>query len=158
MLINGKGTGKDRIEILLQIPFSFLFASFIDINMYLLDDISANKYIDGLAILGTGLVLQATGVVLELKPNVAIMSAEGFVKYAARRWNIDFGKMKMRFDIALVLSAIILSLLLTRRVDGVREGTLIAAIVTGYAVSFLGRYVLTRRNAERIKALLTHRH
>lgn len=38
------------------------------------------------------------------------MSAEGFVKYAARRYNKDFGRLKVIFDVVLVSSALLLGI------------------------------------------------
>ena len=96
---------RDTIEILLQIPFSFLFGLFIDLNMNLTAAIQPTHYITAIILLLAGCLVQAIGVVLEIKPRVAMMSAEGFVSYAARRYNKDFGKLKVRFDISLVTLA-----------------------------------------------------
>lgn len=152
MLLRGRNSRKDTIEVLLQIPFSFLFGAFIDLNMWIFSGIVPHNYGMSLLILSSGLILQALGVVLELKPNVAIMSAEGVVKYAARRYNKDFGRMKVGFDIILVASAIITSYIFVRRIEGVREGTLIAALATGFIVTIFSRYVITRHNLRRLAA------
>ncbi len=157
-LIRGRGTRKDRMEILLQIPFSFIFSVFIDFNMALMSGVRPSGYAYALALLVAGCLCQAVGVVLELKPNVAIMSAEGFVKYAARRYNRDFGRLKVRFDVTLVTSAVILSLCLSGRIEGVREGSVVAAVATGYVVSFLSRHVMTRAALHRVASLVHLRH
>lgn len=149
-LIRGCGSRKDRFEILLQIPFSFLFGLFIDINLVWLSGFAPTHYGMALALLAIGCLSQAVGVVLELKPNVAIMSAEGFVKYAARRYNRDFGKLKVIFDVTLVSTAILLSICFTGKIEGIREGTIVAALITGYIVSFLAHYVITKRNLQRL--------
>lgn len=146
----GHGTRKDRVEILLQLPFSLLFAIFIDLNMALAGSIEPTSYPMALALLGAGCISQAVGVVLELKPNVAIMSAEGFVKYAARRYNKDFGRLKVIFDVTLVSSALLLGLACSGHIEGVREGTVIAALSTGFIVSFLSRHTFTRANLNRL--------
>lgn len=146
----GHGTRKDRVEILLQLPFSLLFAIFIDLNMALAGTIEPTSYPMALALLGAGCISQAVGVVLELKPNVAIMSAEGFVKYAARRYNKDFGRLKVIFDVTLVSSALLLGLACSGHIEGVREGTVIAALSTGFIVSFLSRHIFTRANLNRL--------
>lgn len=146
----GHGTRKDRVEILLQLPFSLLFAIFIDLNMALAGSIEPTSYPMALALLGAGCISQAVGVVLELKPNVAIMSAEGFVKYAARRYNKDFGRLKVIFDVTLVSSALLLGLACSGHIEGVREGTVIAALSTGFIVSFLSRHIFTRANLNRL--------
>lgn len=144
LIRSGLGTRKDRIEILLQLPFSLVFSIFIDINMAFIGSVEPASYPMALAMLGAGCLSQATGVVLELKPNVAIMSAEGFVKYAARRYNKDFGRLKVIFDIVLVSSALLLGIACSGHIEGVREGTVIAALSTGFIVSFLSRHVFTR--------------
>lgn len=146
----GHGTRKDRVEILLQLPFSLLFAIFIDLNMALAGSIEPTSYPMALALLGAGCISQAVGVVLELKPNVAIMSAEGFVKYAARRYNKDFGRLKVIFDVTLVSSALLLGVACSDHIEGVREGTVIAALSTGFIVSFLSRHIFTRANLNRL--------
>ena len=129
---------------------TFLFGLFIDLNMNLTAAIQPTHYITAIILLLAGCLVQAIGVVLEIKPRVAMMSAEGFVSYAARRYNKDFGKLKVRFDISLVTLAFLLSLLLAHKVEGIREGTVIAACITGYIVSFLSRKIMTRHMLRRI--------
>ena len=142
-LIRGRGTRTDRIEILLQIPFSLLFGLCIDLNMVWIGRIVPQSYLQCMALLIAGCLVQAVGIVLELKPNVAIMSAEGFVKYYCRRYNRDFGRVKVAFDVCLVMMAVVLSLLFAGHIEGVREGTLIAALSTGWLVNLLTRHIMT---------------
>ena len=141
-LIRKNRPRQDIIEILLQLPFSFIFSAFIDFNMMLTSELHP--------LLLTGCMVQSIGVVLELKPKVAMMSAEAFVKYASRHYNKEFGKFKVYFDITLVTLAVILSLLLTQGIQGVREGSLIAACITGYIVSFLNQKIMTRKTLHRL--------
>lgn len=150
LIRSGHGSRKDRIEILLQIPFSLIFGIFIDLNMALVGSTEPTSYPVALAMLGVGCLSQAVGVVLELKPNVAIMSAEGFVKYAARRYNKDFGRLKVIFDVVLVSSALLLGIACSGHIEGIREGTVIAALSTGFIVSFLSRHVFTRAALRRL--------
>lgn len=150
LIRSGLGSRKDRIEILLQIPFSLIFGIFIDLNMALVGSTEPTSYPVALAMLGVGCLSQAVGVVLELKPNVAIMSAEGFVKYAARRYNKDFGRLKVIFDVVLVSSALLLGIACSGHIEGIREGTVIAALSTGFIVSFLSRHVFTRAALRRL--------
>jgi hypothetical protein len=156
-LIRGIGAHKDAIEIMLQIPLSLLFGIFIDANMALTANLPVPNYTASIAVLLAGCIIQAIGIVFELKPNVAIMSAEGFVKYASRRYNRDFGKLKVRFDISLVLAAVVLSLILSGSIQGVREGTAIAAIITGYIVTFLSQHIITGHNMRTVWKFVRNR-
>ncbi|MFG6412126.1 MAG: hypothetical protein K1V92_14470, partial [Bacteroides acidifaciens] len=70
--------------------------------------------------------------------------------YASSQYKKEFGNFKVYFDITLVTLAVILSLLLTQGIQGVREGSLIAACITGYIVSFLNQKIMTRKNLHRL--------
>lgn len=63
--------------------------------MALTSNLHPDNYGMSIALLLTGCMIQSIGVVLELKPKVAMMSAEAFVKYASRRYNKEFGKFKV---------------------------------------------------------------
>ena len=141
----GYGTRKDTVEILLQVPFSFIFSTFIDLNMWLIQNLAPNSYTMSVGILLVGCLIQSVGVVLEIKPKVAMMSAEGLVKYIARRCHKEFGTVKVYVDVALVSLAVLISLIFTMRIEGVREGSVIAACITGYIVNFLNHRIMTRK-------------
>lgn len=92
--IRDRMTRRDTMEILLQIPFSLLFGVFIDFNMVLTEALHPAHYAAAIMMLFAGCLIQFVGVVLEIKPRMVMMSAEGFVNYASRRYNKDFGKIK----------------------------------------------------------------
>lgn len=141
--LRGIGTRRDYMEIMMQIPFSLLFSAFLDINMYLFRGMTPESYAGALAFLAVGCLIQAFGVVLEIKPNVVAMSGEGFVKYAARRFGKDFGRVKVMVDVGLVLLAVVTSLAMTHSIIGVREGTLVAALGVGLLVSFINTRLIS---------------
>ena len=127
-----------------------IFSAFIDLNMLLAADIRPSNYAMSIALLLVGCLVQSVGVVLELKPRVAMMSAEAFVKYASSRYRREFGRTKVCFDVTLVTLAVLLSLAFTQTIEGVREGSLIAAGLTGYIVTFLNHKIMTRKNLYRL--------
>lgn len=150
LIRNGYGTRKDCLEILLQIPLSFIFSSFIDFNMLLTESMVPAGYAMSMAVLLTGCLVQAAGVVLEIKPKVAMMSAEGLVKYTCRHCHKEFGNVKVYVDVTLVALAIATSLAFKAHIEGVREGSVVAALITGYIVNFLNRHVMTRKMYRRL--------
>ncbi len=156
LILGHRCTRVDAVEILLQIPFSFIFSAFIDANMYLTRSFVPQNYLISFAALALGCLTQALGVTLELKPNVSKMSAEAFVAYAAERFNKPFGRLKVIFDLSLVSTAIVVSLCFSGRIEGVREGSLIAAASTGALVTLLSRHIITRRNASAAAHALRH--
>lgn len=148
--LRGIGTRRDYMEIMMQIPFSLLFSAFLDINMYLFRGMTPESYAGALAFLAVGCLIQAFGVVLEIRPNVVAMSGEGFVKYAARRFGKDFGRVKVMVDVGLVLLAVVTSLAMTHSIIGVREGTLVAALGVGLLVSFINTRLISHIPVHRI--------
>lgn len=153
-LVRGRRRRQDVVEILLQIPFSFIFSAFIDLNMLLASSITPTSYFMSICLLIIGCIIQSIGVVLELKPRVSMMSAEAFVKYTSLRYNKEFGRIKILFDVTLVILAVLLSVAFTHTIEGVREGSLIAACITGYIVTFLNHKIMTRKNLYRLLPIL----
>lgn len=145
-------TRRDAIEIAMQVPFSFIFSFFIDLNMQMFDGLHITSYPVAICLLVAGCLIQALGVTLEVKPHVVIMSAEGVVKYASQRFHKNFGHMKVAFDITLVTIALLLGIYFSGRVEGIREGTLVAACCTGFLVNFYSRHIFTRENLRRFTA------
>lgn len=76
------------------------------------------------------------------------------MKYTSWRYNKDLGRTKVIFDVTLVSLAVLLSLAFTHTVEGVREGSLIAAGITGYIVTFLNHRIMTRKTLSRFVPVL----
>lgn len=126
---------------LLQIPISFCFGMFIDLCMhYILFWLNPVEYVYMIVALLIGCVILAVGIALEVKANAAMMAGEYFVKVITRRFRGEFGYIKLGFDVTLVAIACLLSLVFMSGVYGVREGTVISALVVGPIVHFVSPY------------------
>lgn len=133
---------KDDLRMfLLQIPISFCFGIFIDICMhYILFWLNPATYPSMIIALLIGCVILAVGIALEVKANAAMMAGEYFVKVITRRFHGEFGYIKLGFDVTLVAIACLLSLIFMSGIYGVREGTVIAALIVGPIVHFVSPY------------------
>lgn len=126
---------------LLQIPISFCFGMFIDLCMhYILFWLNPVEYVYMIVALLIGCVILAVGIALEVKANAAMMAGEYFVKVITRRFRGEFGYIKLGFDVTLVAIACLLSLVFMSGVYGVREGTVVSALVVGPIVHFVSPY------------------
>ena len=68
--------------------------------------------------------------------------AEAFVKAVSDTTHKEFGNVKIFFDISCVLASLALSLLFFHgKIVGIREGTVIAALLTGTTVKLFSRYL-----------------
>ena len=132
---------KDDLRMfLLQIPISLCFGTFIDLSMNMLYWLEPVKYIDQIIYLLVGCVILAAGITLEVKANVAMMAGEYFVKVITKRFHGEFGYVKLGFDVTLVAIACLLSLIFMSGIYGVREGTVVAALIVGPIVHFVSPY------------------
>ncbi|WP_300792110.1 cytidylate kinase family protein [uncultured Bacteroides sp.] len=132
---------EDLRMFLLQIPISFCFGIFIDICMhYILFWLNPATYPSMIIALLIGCVILAVGIALEVKANAAMMAGEYFVKVITRRFRGEFGYIKLGFDVTLVAIACLLSLIFMSGIYGVREGTVIAALIVGPIVHFVSPY------------------
>ncbi len=132
---------EDLRMFLLQIPISFCFGIFIDICMhYILFWLNPATYPSMIIALLIGCVILAVGIALEVKANAAMMSGEYFVKVITKRFRGEFGYIKLGFDVTLVALACLLSLIFMSGVYGVREGTVVAALIVGPIVHFVSPY------------------
>ena len=74
--------------------------------------------------------------------DVVMNSGEAFVKSVSDTVHKEFGSVKVVFDISCVIVAVVLSLIFFDfHVMGTREGTIIAAVLTGFGVKFWNKLV-----------------
>lgn len=128
-----------KVEHLLQIPISILFGYFIDLTMVMLFFVKPQTYISSILYLLVGCVVLGFGVYTEVLANVAMLPGESFVRAVSSTWKTEFGTTKVGFDVSLTVIAAVLSFILAHRLDGVREGTIIAALLVGFIARLFGR-------------------
>lgn len=128
-----------KAEHLLQIPISILFGYFIDLTMILLEFVTPHQYAAKIIYLLIGCIILGFGVYIEVLANVAMLPGESFVRAVSSTWNTEFGTTKVCFDVSMTVIAAALSFLFIYHLDGVREGTIIAALLVGFLARTFGR-------------------
>ena len=120
-------------------PISILFGYFIDLTMVMLFFVDPQTYLSSVIHLLIGCVILGFGVYTEVLADVAMLPGESFVRAVSSTWKTEFGSTKVAFDVSLAVIAAVLSLLFAHRLDGVREGTIIAALLVGFIARLFGR-------------------
>lgn len=128
-----------KAEYFLQIPVSIFFGYFIDKTMLLLNNMHPIFYYQKIIALFAGCIILAFGVYLEVLANVAMLPGESFVRAIVLIWNKNFGNTKVAFDATMCVCAALLSILFFHKLEGVREGTLICALLVGFIARLFGR-------------------
>ena len=137
LLLGKKGIMERKVELLMQFPVAFVLSVFTDFGMWFTAGYIPEAYYVKIISLIIGCIVLALGICLEVTTDVTMISAEYTIQFATIRFKKDFGAIKIGFDVSLVLFAILCSWLLSGKIEGVREGTIIAALITGPFVRFI---------------------
>ena len=84
-----------------------------------------------------GCVVLAAGIAFQLLANVSYMPGDGFIRTVSEEYKIPFGTVKVCFDVSIVVLAILVSLCCFQKVSGIREGTVLAAVLVGLTIRML---------------------
>ncbi len=125
---------------LMQLPVAVFFGYLTDFGVWAVRGISCNTYWQQWILCLIGIFLVAVGVSLEVKAGVVVLAGEGVVLAVCKIFPVKFGYMKVGFDVTLVVIACILSLVFTGHLQGVREGTVAAALLVGMIAKQLGKF------------------
>ena len=125
---------------LMQLPVAFFFGYLTDLGVWAVQGITCNTYWQQWIVCLIGILLVAVGVSFEVKAGVVVLAGEGVVLAICKVLpKVKFGYMKVGFDVTLVVIACILSIVFTGRLQGVREGTVAAALLVGLIAKQLGK-------------------
>ena len=128
---------KFRPALLLQLVFSTIFGWFVDAAKFLLGDFCLPTYFGQLAMLAASILLIGFSLVLYIDVELAPMPAEGLVGCIAGKNGKPFSQMKTLFDCTSVLVAVILSFIFLGKLTGIREGTVLTALLAGRMMGLL---------------------
>ncbi len=128
-----------KLENILQIPVSIVFGYFIDFTMYLLVWINPHNYFIKLIALLIGCIVLGFGVYIEVLADVVMLPGESFVRAIVQTLNTNFGTTKIIFDSSMTIIAGVLSFVFSAKLNGVREGTVIAALLVGFIARLFGK-------------------
>ncbi len=130
-----------KIENILQIPVSIAFGYFIDLTMYMFFWVNPQNYVLKLVALLAGCIVLGFGVYIEVVADVVMLPGESFVRAIVQTMNTNFGTTKIIFDSTMTVVAGVLSVIFFGRLNGVREGTIIAALLVGFIARLFGKHL-----------------
>lgn len=130
-----------QFQNLLQLPIIALFSFFIDLTMSLLGFMQPETYAMKVVSLIVGCLILGFGVFIEMVANVAMLPGEATVRAVSDVFSTDFGKTKIAFDSSMTVIAAIMSFIMFKHLDGVREGTIVAAILVGFIARLFKKYI-----------------
>ena len=136
LILRNKGS---LFDIILQIPISFLFGYVIDFSMWVLLNFTPQIYIIKFISLLIGSIIISFGAYFEVVGDVTMLPADGLSRAISIITNIEFGTIKFIADSSQAIIALILGIIFLHELAGVREGTIIGALLIGNMVKYIGR-------------------
>lgn len=134
--IMGRGSGKALPwpEAFVQILLSFALGYCIDLSMYLLRWFDPTSYPAQVAFVILGCCIMAFGIYIQLIANVAMAPGDALARSIAAVTGKTYSTIRVISDSSMVAFSAILCLIFLHALTGVREGTVICAILTGNVI------------------------
>ena len=136
ILLKGKMPAKSWIS---QLLISFPVGWLIDAAMWLLTPFNPELYLVKVLTVILGCVIIALGAYLCVSASLLVLPGDGFVQVLAQVTGKSFGGVRVISDTTQILIAAVLCLIFLHALVGVREGTIIAAILVGSIVKIFAR-------------------
>lgn len=124
---------------LLQIPCSFLFGAFLDFWEFVLRGSVPSVYAVRLLFLLLGSAIVALGFSFIFTSRVALEANTAFLNALVLRTGKPYSMLKTISDVIIVVIAAAVSLIFLHKIIGIREGTVIAALIIGPIAGFFNR-------------------
>lgn len=124
---------------LLQLPVVLLMSSSVDLWMLLFQNIPNDVYPVQLLCTAVAVAVLALGVYLQTSADLLMTPGDALVSVITRLTGRRYHRVKVAFDVVLVGTGAVLSLLFFAELRDVREGTVLAAVGTGLVVALWAR-------------------
>ncbi len=125
---------------LLQLIIVFIFGYFTDWTLSLLDFMNIDAYAYKMIFTLIGCALMGLGVYFEVEAGLITLSSDGLTSTIVSKYHIDFGLTKNIIDGSQVVISAICSLIFLHSFFGIREGTIISAILVGVFVQIYNKF------------------
>lgn len=119
------------VEIVIQTVLAFVYGYLTNFSCYLISEIHVDTYLMQLACLIVSCLVLGLGIWIQLKGNVAMLPGEAMNRAVAYVTGKKYENVKIFFDILYIALSVLISIVFVGELKGVREGSIIAAIMIG---------------------------
>lgn len=119
------------VEIAIQTVLAFVYGYLTNLSCYIIRDLSADSYMVQLIYMLLGCFILALGIWIQVKGGVAMLPGEAMNRAISIRTGRRYENIKIFFDVIYILLSAAICLIFLNRLEGVREGSIIAAVLVG---------------------------
>ena len=124
------------LEIIIQTVLAFVYGYMTDFSCWIIKGIELDTYIQRFAYMLLGCTILAFGIWIQLKGAVAMLPGEAMNRTISMVTGKKYENVKIFFDVFYISIAAIICLVFMGRLEGVREGSIFAAIMVGNMIKF----------------------
>ena len=136
------------LEIIIQTVLAFVYGYMTDISCLLIKGIEVDTYIKQIAYMLLGCIILAFGIWIQLKGAVAMLPGEAMNRTISMVTGKKYENVKIFFDVLYIAIAAIICIVFLGRLEGVREGSIFAAVMVGNIIkvyNFIYNKVIERK-------------
>lgn len=118
-------------EIIMQAVLSLVMGYIVDFSLFILKHINAVQYWQQLLMTAIGCCIMALGISIQLAANVAMAPGDAFSRALSAVTGKPYNQTRVIADVTMVVIALLLCMIFLGAPDGVREGTVLCALLVG---------------------------
>lgn len=146
------------IEIIIQTVLAFVYGCLTDFSCMLINGIQANSYAVQFALMILSCFVLGLGIWIQFKGGVAMLPGEAMNRAISEISGKRYENIKIFFDVLYIVTAAIIDFLFIGKLEGVREGSIIAALVVGNIIKIYNYLfgMLTKKASYDAQKIFTH--
>lgn len=124
------------IEIVIQTILAFVYGYLTNFSCWLIRGIEISAYWQQLFLMIISCFILALGIWIQFKGGVAMLPGEAMNRAISFVTGKKYENIKIFFDVFYIIVSVIICLIFFRELKGVREGSVIAAVLIGFIIKF----------------------
>ena len=126
-------------EIAIQTVLAFVYGYLTNLSVWLIRGIAVTGYPMQFLFMLLGCAILALGIWIQLKGGVAMLPGEAMNRAISKASGKRYENVKIFFDILYIVISALICLVFLGRLQGVREGSIIAAVLVGSIIKVYNR-------------------
>lgn len=127
------------IEIIIQTVLAFVYGYLTDFSCKLISGLQANTYIMQFALMILSCFVLGFGIWIQFKGGVAMLPGEAMNRAISEVTGKKYENIKIFFDVLYIIVAAAICFIFIGKLEGVREGSIIAAVLIGNIIKIYNR-------------------
>ncbi len=138
------------VEIIIQTVLAFVYGYLTDFSCKLISGLQANNYIMQFALMILSCFVLGFGIWIQFKGGVAMLPGEAMNRAISEVTGKKYENIKIFFDVLYIIVAAAICFIFIGKLEGVREGSIIAAALIGNIIKLYNRLFdrLTRKEPQ----------